>query len=87
LREAAKKWLPASFANRKKSSLPRDPRLAKTYQSILYSLLQQENEFISCYLDKAILSNLCVQGSTNENERMILFNIICLIYWAQQYAK
>jgi asparagine synthase (glutamine-hydrolysing) len=87
LRQAAKKWLPESFANRKKSSLPRDPRLGEAYQAILCNLLQERNEFISHYLNRPALEQLCRQEAIAEDERMLLFNLISLIYWAEQYIS
>ena len=87
LRRAAEQWLPAAFTGRKKSSLPRDPRLGAAYQSILYALLKDRNEFVATFLDKTALIALCQQKLISENERMTLFNVICLLYWAECYAK
>lgn len=87
LREAAKKWLPAGFANRKKSSLPRDPRLAAGYQRILQELLQQPNPFIDEYLHRQTLEALCEKNVVSDIQRMLLFNVICLIFWAEHYGQ
>jgi asparagine synthase (glutamine-hydrolysing) len=87
VRRVAEKWLPPALAHRKKSSLPRDPRLGKAYQQVLYSLLKGKNEFIDAWLHRPALEALCVQKDITENHRLILFNMICLIYWAEQYAK
>ncbi len=87
LRKAAEKWLPAGLAHRKKSSLPRDPRFGQEYQRILRTLLDQKNSFADRYLSRPALDQLCRQTTLEENQRMLLFTIICLIYWAEEYAK
>ncbi len=87
LRQAAAKWLPPHYCSRKKSALPRDPRLGKAYQSILRTLLVGENGFIDAFLYRPALAALCDLEAISENDRMQLFNMICLIYWGRRYAK
>ncbi|PUZ30537.1 asparagine synthase (glutamine-hydrolysing) [Chitinophaga costaii] len=87
LRQVALQHMPPSLALRKKSSLPRDPRLGKTYQAILQKLLQTPNDFIDTYLHRPALAALCQQEVIPESDRMLLFNMICLIYWGLHYAN
>ena len=87
IRQAASRWLPPDFYTRKKSALPRDPRLGKHYQQLLYSLLEEKNEFIDTWLNRHALEALCMQPVVHENDRMQLFNMIAFIYWAKLYAK
>lgn len=87
LRQAAARWLQPSFYNRKKSALPRDPRLGPSYQIVLSSLLQGKNDFIDTFLDRPALMALCSQKTINESDRMILFNMISLINWGKHYVK
>ncbi len=75
----AKKWLPDYIINRKKSALPRDPRLGTQYQVILKNLLQETGDFIEDYLNLKALNALCEQKTIEENDRMMLFNMICLL--------
>jgi asparagine synthase (glutamine-hydrolysing) len=42
---------------------------------------------VAAYLDKTALAALCEQQLLSENDRMLLFNVICLLYWAECYAK
>lgn len=86
IRQAATRWLAADFSFRKKSALPRDPRLGKAYQPILKSLLQPNSSFIHTWLNKPALEALCNQQTITENDRMMLFNMISLLNWAQEYA-
>lgn len=87
LRQAASKWLPPKFFNRKKSALPRDPRLGKAYQSLLLNLLKKKNDFIDLFLYRPALNALCELNTISEIDRMIMFNMICLIQWGNHYAK
>lgn len=87
LRQAAGRWLPQQLCARKKSALPRDPRLGKRYQRLLLSLLEGENDFIDAFLHRPALLELCQLVTIHEADRMILFNIICLIYWANLHEK
>lgn len=86
IRKAATRWLAADFSWRKKSALPRDPRLGNAYQPILYSLLNENSDFINTWLNRPELEALCRQQTVTENDRMMLFNMICLLNWAQEYA-
>lgn len=87
LRRAASKWLTSDFTNRKKSALPRDPRLGKRYQLILSQLLHDNNDFIDTFLHRPSLTALCETETITESDRMILFNMISLINWSNHYAK
>lgn len=87
VRQAASQWLDEKFYNRKKSALPRDPRLGACYQSILHQLLQEKNEFIDYYLNRKALETLCFLPDVTENDRMQLFNMICLINWSKHYVR
>ncbi|HEY0273067.1 MAG TPA: asparagine synthase-related protein, partial [Chitinophaga sp.] len=87
LRQAALQHMAPAFALRKKSSLPRDPRLGKAYQAILQKLLQPPNDFIDTYLHRPALAALSRQDTVPESDRMLLFNMICLIYWGLHYAN
>lgn len=86
IRQAAERWLPQDFAHRKKSALPRDPRLGYAYQPILQSLIQQNSDFVNTWLNNPSLLALCTQQTITENDRMMLFNMISLLNWAQEYA-
>ena len=74
------------FYNRKKSALPRDPRLGCYYKKILHSLLQEKNDFIDVFLNRKALFKLCLPGSISETDRSLLFNMICLIHWSHFYV-
>lgn len=87
LRKVASAWLPKRYAMRKKSALPRDPRLGTEYKNLLRFHLQEKNEFLDTYLDRTSLAKLAEKKAISENDRMILFNILSLIYWGEQYAK
>jgi asparagine synthase (glutamine-hydrolysing) len=87
LRQVALQWLTPTFATRKKSALPRDPRLGPYYQAVLTSLLQEKNDFIDTYLNKVFLETLCKTRFIHENGRMLLFNMTALILWSKEYAK
>lgn len=86
IRQAATRWLPHDFSWRKKSALPRDPRLGKAYQPILQHLILQQHHFINTWLNKPALEALCNQPTITENDRMMLFNMISLLNWAKEYA-
>lgn len=86
LRKAVTGWIPESIRNRKKSSLPRDPRMGHHFQIVLKKLMEQERDFVEVYLNKKELLVLCEQNNLFETDRMILFNMICLLYWNQHYA-
>ncbi|WMJ74390.1 asparagine synthase (glutamine-hydrolyzing) [Cytophagaceae bacterium ABcell3] len=86
LKLAAKGLIPEPIIQRKKSALPRDPRLGKVYQEILKQLVSKEQGFVDAYLDKKALLSLCEISKIEENDRMILFNMVSLLYWAKQYA-
>lgn len=87
LKITAKNWLPNYIVNRKKSALPRDPRLGTQYQVILKNLLQETGEFIEDYLNLKALTALCKQKTIEENDCMMLFNMICLLKRVQYDAK
>jgi asparagine synthase (glutamine-hydrolysing) len=87
LRQAAQKWLPPLFSERKKSALPRDPRLGKAYQNALLPLIQRHKDLIEPYLDIPALLSLCHIENVKEADRMILFNMISFIHWFTIYAK
>ena len=87
LRKVASKWLPDKFFNRKKSALPRDPRLGCYYKKILKSLLVEKNDFIDTFLDRKALSKLCTPGPVSETDRVLLFHMICLIHWSRFHVK
>lgn len=87
LRQVASLWLTPTFTTRKKSALPRDPRLGSYYQVVLTSLLREKNDFIDTFLNRPSLERLCKIRSINENNRMILFNMTSLILWSKEYAK
>ncbi|BAV08670.1 asparagine synthase (glutamine-hydrolysing) [Filimonas lacunae] len=87
VRTAALGWLDKAYAWRKKSALPRDPRLGKGYQQVLHTLLQQRNDFVDACLHRPALEALCQLPTVTENERMMLFNMICLINWSKVYAN
>lgn len=87
LRQVASKWLPPHFCHRKKSALPRDPRLGTAYQRILRDLLKEKNDFVDAFLNRPSLVAITESKEMSENNRMILFNLICLIYWSKLYAK
>ncbi|GAA5038166.1 asparagine synthetase [glutamine-hydrolyzing] 3 [Marivirga lumbricoides] len=87
LRMVAKNWLPDYITNRKKSALPRDPRLGAKYQAVLKSLLLQMDDFVEDYLNLNTLSALCELKTIEENDRMMLFNMICLLKRVQHDAE
>lgn len=87
LKSAAKNWLPDYIINRKKSALPRDPRLGPQYQEILKNLLQEMGDFVEDYLNLNTLTALCEQKTIVENDRMMLFNMICLLKRIQHDRK
>lgn len=87
LRQVALRHMPAALALRKKSSLPRDPRLGPAYQEILQKLLATNNDFIDTYLHRPALEALSRQASLPEQDRQLLFNMISLIQWAHHYAQ
>lgn len=88
VRSAAHGTLHDSIRLRKKSALPRDPRLGTEFQKILQALLKEENPFIDIFLNRKELFRLAKQNApVSENQRMILFNIITLIYWSKHYVK
>lgn len=87
LRQVALRHMPAALALRKKSSLPRDPRLGVAYQGILQQLLQGKNDFVDTYLDRKALDTLSRQATVPETDRLLLFNMISLIQWASHYAQ
>ena len=87
LRQVASQWLAPEFATRKKSALPRDPRLGTYYQAVLTSLLEEKNDFIDTFLNRQSLEKLCKTRAINENDRMILFNMTSLILWGNKYAQ
>lgn len=85
LRKAAEPLLIQEIVNRKKSALPRDPRLSKHYQKILKQLVETEKDFIREYLDIDELGRLVNQAELKENERILVFNLISLINWGRCY--
>lgn len=87
LRRGALHFLPERIALRKKSSLPRDPRTGYLYQQWLPALMEENSDFTGTYLHQPALENLCRQTTLTENDRMMLFNIICLLHWSKQYAQ
>lgn len=87
LRQVALRHMPATLALRKKSSLPRDPRLGVAYQAILQQLLTGKNDFIDTYLDRKALEALSRQPTVPEADRLLLFNMISLIQWASHYVQ
>lgn len=85
LREAFKENIPSSIYGRKKSALPRDPRLGKIYQKKLKNLILEERDFVEEYLNHNFILVLCHKPQLTENERILLFNLISLLYWKRCY--
>lgn len=86
LREAGKSFLSQAIYKRKKSSLPRDPRLGLSYQKILLKLLQENKDFANVYLNVTEIERLCNQQILKENERILLFNLISAFNWWRCYC-
>ena len=87
LKNAAKGIIPDYIINRKKSALPRDPRMGPFYQKILEKALDQQRDFVEEYLNYEGLLALSKQKRIEETDRMILFNMISLLSWTQHYAN
>lgn len=86
LRQAAAPFLPRSICWRKKSALPRDPRLGRAYQQRLLALLEESQSFAGQFLDLEEVRRLCRKPALPENERILLFNLTTLIYWGRYYC-
>lgn len=86
LRNAASWWLGGHFCKRKKSALPRDPRLGKGYQQLLQQQLACNGDFIDTWLNRPALEALSRVETITEQDRMMLFNMVSLICWAEVYA-
>lgn len=87
VREAAKGVLIDEIRLRKKSALPRDPRLGRSYQQILITLLSEKNPFVDTYLNRSYLNHLASFSSPiSEQMRMMIFNAITVINWSKNYA-
>jgi len=87
VRESAKGILIDDIRLRKKSALPRDPRLGKAYQKILHNLLHEKNSFCEEYLNIKYLKKLAVDNHLTEQKRMVIFNSISTIYWSKKYYQ
>nr|WP_319398168.1 asparagine synthase (glutamine-hydrolyzing) [uncultured Carboxylicivirga sp.] len=85
VREAAKGTLIDEIRLRKKSALPRDPRLARAYQQILVNLLQEKNPFCEQYFNTQYLNKLAHDKHMTEQKRMMIFSCIAAIYWGKKY--
>jgi len=88
VREAAKGVLVDEIRLRKKSALPRDPRLGRNYQKILINLLSEKNPFVDTYLNRPYLNDLAFfKDPISEKMRMMIFNAITVINWSKNYAN
>lgn len=87
LKNAARGIIPDYIINRKKSALPRDPRMGPFYQEILKNKLADQRDFVEEYLNYEGLLALSSQKRIEETDRMILFNMISLLNWGQHYAN
>lgn len=85
VREAAKGILIDDIRLRKKSALPRDPRLATAYQEILSNLLLEKHSFCEQYLNTKYLKKLATDNHITEQKRMMIFGSIAAIYWGKKY--
>ncbi len=87
VREAAKGILIDDIRLRKKSALPRDPRLATAYQKILSNLLLEKHPFCEQYLNTKYLKKLVADKHVTEQKRMMIFSSIAAIYWGKKYYQ
>ena len=85
LRRAARPLVPASVCERKKSALPRDPRLGPLYQRALSRLLEEEADFAHHTLDVPTVRALCRVPVVDDNTRGLLFNLLALLHWKRQH--
>ena len=76
LRQASRPYLPDYIYNRKKSALPRDPRLGFKYQKILLKLIEENYDFGGQYLNLDEIKGLCYKKVLTENQRILIFNLI-----------
>jgi len=87
VRKAAQGTLIDKIRLRKKSALPRDPRLGMAFQKKLHELLQEQNPFIDEFLNRKFLQELTHSKTIHEQQRMMLFSSIATISWGKKYMS
>lgn len=86
LRRAAKGLMPDANRLRRKSALPKDQATAEIYQREAATALKGSSQFLSAWLDLKCLHDLCqADRIPSEFERALLFRVIALHHWQQQY--
>jgi len=86
LRRAVRRFVPDSVFNRRKSALPRDPRMGPLYQEALRRTLDEDEGFAKSFFDVAELSRLCEVPAPTDIERMVLFSALALLHWQRIYG-
>lgn len=87
LRKSSHGLLPEVFRTRKKSALPKDQETGSIYQRIASEQIKISKTFLSHFLDMEVIHKLCKTPSPlREDERSLLFRVICLSYWQQAYG-
>lgn len=87
LRKSAIGLLPEVFRTRKKSALPKDQGVGTLYQKIAFEQIKLSQTFLEYFLDMKIITQLCQQQAPlREDERALLFRVICLSYWQRAYG-
>ncbi len=85
LRQAVAPLLPAAIATRRKSALPRDPRLGRLYQEALREVAAAEGDFVRQYLDAAQIEGLSSKPDLSDNERATAFTLLALLHWKRHH--
>ena len=85
LRQAMRPVVPDAIYRRKKSVLPRDPRLAPLYQRALTGELREQAGFAREWLDLPAVERLCALPAPTDGERMLLFNLLALFLFHRRY--
>jgi asparagine synthase (glutamine-hydrolysing) len=87
LRKSCKGLLPETSRERRKSALPKDQRVDNIYKAIGVGLFITYKEFLSNFIDIKNILQLCrTDYNLSEQEKSLLFRLISLCYWKEEYG-
>jgi asparagine synthase (glutamine-hydrolysing) len=86
LRAAARPFIPAAIHARRKSALPRDPRLGSLYAAELERVVVEDERELAPFLDVPRVRALCRAREPSDVERAALFNLLALALWRRHHG-
>ena len=86
LREAASGIVPEAIRRRRKSALPKPPRVEQAYRELLGAVLAARHPLLSALLEWPALTALLARPTWDEATRGAVFRVVALHHWAEAHG-